>query len=262
MAQIRKLLENTIHDQNFFVDRPNGYPFYLLILVKTPARFFVEGEWIETPPNIAVVFHGGQPHLYGALLKLPDSLSFHSAYIDDWIHLESKELLLPEHFPYGKPIILHNPENYYSLFHLIALEYFGNSPHRHTILDALTTALLEKLLDASNTKKSSPFYYELVKLREKIYATPQQNWTVKNMADTLHISSGYLHTQYKNIFHTTCMKDVIHSRISNACELLSATQHSIEEIALSCGYHNTEHFIRQFKKEVGTTPSHYRNDRN
>ncbi len=81
------------------------------------------------------------------------------------------------------------------------------------------------------------------------------------MADSLHISNGYLHTQYKNIFHTTCMKDVIHSRISNACELLSATQHSIEEIALSCGYHNTEHFIRQFKKEVGTTPSHYRKDR-
>ncbi|MBE7045235.1 MAG: helix-turn-helix transcriptional regulator, partial [Ruminococcaceae bacterium] len=32
----------------------------------------------------------------------------------------------------------------------------------------------------------------------------------------------------------------------------------VEEISFACGYHNVEHFIRQFKKEVGMSPMQYR----
>lgn len=47
-------------------------------------------------------------------------------------------------------------------------------------------------------------------------------------------------------------------RIKQAATLLSDTDLSITDIGFSVGYENTETFIRAFKKEMGTTPSHFR----
>ena len=51
---------------------------------------------------------------------------------------------------------------------------------------------------------------------------------------------------------------MIDSRIQAASELLTSTRKSIEEVAEICGYHNTEHFVRQFRKKNGITPAKYR----
>lgn len=250
MIHISKIGENTLHDNSFLVDRPQGHSVYLLILVKTPARFFCEDRWIKTKKDVAVIFKPGQKHLYGSLID--------ENYIDDWLHIDSSSLILPEHFPYGTPIQLHNANNYYELFHLIHNEFFGVSPHKQTIIDALTNALLQKIMDENNTEQFPPIYYQLVNLREQIYSNPSKNWMIEDIADLLHISVGYLHLIYKQFFNTTCISDVINSRIEAACEFLTSTSKSVEEIGQLCGYNNTEHFIRQFKKVVGTTPGNYR----
>lgn len=254
MVQITKIGQNTKHDQTFLVDRPQGHPVYLLILVKTSAKFFVNSNWEETPAGIAVVFKAGQKHLYG---PINNQLEF-PAYIDDWMHIAPPLSILSEHFPFGIPIFLHNPENYYSLFHLIYTEFYGASPHKNGIIDHLTTALLNKLEDESKTKEYPAIYYQLAALREEIYRSPKLDWTIKGMADSIHISEGYLLSVYKHYFHTTCISDVISSRIQAASELLISTSKSVEEVAETCGYRNTEHFIRQFKNKTGLTPAKYR----
>lgn len=250
MITINKIGENTIHDTNFVIDRPYGHPVYLLILVKVPAKFYVDDEWITTPAHIAVIFRPLQKHLYSATTNMP--------YIDDWMHIKSSGPLLPAQFPFGKPILLHDPEPYYNLFHLIHNEMYGVSPHKNTIIDSLTNALLHKISDASNIKRFPPLYYKLVSLREQIYSSPEKNWNVNSMAKNLYISVGYFHSVYKHFFNTSCICDVIHARIQLACEFLIATDKSIEEIGYICGYNNTEHFIRQFKKEMNCTPAFYR----
>lgn len=254
MLEILKIGENTMHDHDFFVNRPKGHPVYLLILVKTKARFYVDNEWQNTPADIAVIFKPGQKHLYG---PLPDSPDF-PAYIDNWMHISSAAPILPEHFPFGHPILLHNPNDFYAFFHLIHNEFYGAAAHRNIIIDNLTTALLHKIADAGNTKEYPSIYYELTSLRESIYKNPQQAWNIPDIASTLNISEGYLYTLYKHFFGTSCMRDVIRSRIQTACELLISTGKSVEEIAEYCGYHHTEHFIRQFKSETGLTPAKYR----
>lgn len=254
MLQITKIGENTKHDGHFLVDRPHGHPVLLLILVKTPARFFVGSDWIDTPSGIAVIFRAGQKHLYGPSANCPDF----PAYIDDWLHIKPPISVLSDHFPYGEPVLLHNAEEYYSLFHLIHTEFYGASLHKNRIIDHLTTALLDKIEDESNTKEYPEIYYQLTSLRECIYQNPQKEWNVSDMAASLHISEGYFHSVYKHFFDTTCITDVISSRIQSASELLTSTSKSIEEIAEACGYHNTEHFIRQFRKKNGITPAKYR----
>lgn len=101
-------------------------------------------------------------------------------------------------------------------------------------------------------------YDRLVALRQEIDWDPSREWSVPYMAQKLNISTGYLHTIYQEYFHTTCMNDVIKSRVKLACELLVSGDTSVAEIAERCGYHNTEHFIRQFKKSMHTTPGKYR----
>ena len=65
---------------------------------------------------------------------------------------------------------------------------------------------------------------------------------------------------YKQQFGVSCMDDVIDFRLRKAKDLLAYTGHSIAEIAEQCGYKNTEHFCRQFRKNAGTTPGRFRKE--
>ena len=249
MINIIKLGENTVHDDSFEVDRPDGHPVYLLLLIKTTSDFLIDGAWRNINPDMAVIFKPGQRHRYRVNSD---------SYIDSWMHIDADRLNLGEHFPYGIPIPLHNPEDYYSLFHIIFSEFYGTSPHRGLIINDLTLALLHKIADAGNIRENSRLYYSLTNLREQIYKYPAKSWSVPYMADLLGISPGYLHSVYKQYFNTTCIGDVIQSRIQLACELLISNGLSVERISEICGYNNTEHFIRQFKESMGVTPGKYR----
>ncbi|MDE7307895.1 MAG: hypothetical protein K2N61_04405 [Lachnospiraceae bacterium] len=46
------------------------------------------------------------------------------------------------------------------------------------------------------------------------------DWNIKDMANSVHISEGYLLSVYKHYFNTTCISDVISSRIQAASKLL------------------------------------------
>lgn len=249
MIELLKIGENTTHDGSFQVDRPKGHPVYLLIFPKTPASFCIEGGWITTPPDIAILFKPGQAHRYDAL---------GDSYIDDWVHITFQDSLISEHFPFGKPVTLHNPDDYHRLFHIICKEFFGTSPHREDTLNSLMSALLYKLVDESDTIEYPAIYYELSRVRKHIYNHPCEEHSIEAIAAGLGISVGYFHSLYRRFFNTTCIRDVILSRLQSAGELLRSTSMSVEDIAAQCGYNHTEHFIRQFKKEYGTTPNKYR----
>ena len=51
---------------------------------------------------------------------------------------------------------------------------------------------------------------------------------------------------------------VANKRIAQACSLLSETEMSVQEVAAATGYLNDITFRRLFKKQIGVTPSEYR----
>lgn len=257
MFQILRLGEKTVHEGKFMVDRPKGHPFYLLLLLHSRGRFFIDDEWQEVEPGTAFVFRPGQRHLYGYIEK--DGT--HSNYADSWIHIESDVPLLKEHFPYGKPVVLHDAQQYHSLFHLLASEYFGTAGNKREAVRHLLSALLCKLENEADTIAYPELYYQILELRAAIYSKPGTDWNIQKMAKQLNISEGYFHAIYKKYFGTTCIQDVIEARLTYACEYLGGTDKTVEEIAEICGYHNVEHFIRQFKKNMKQTPLQYRKSR-
>ena len=250
MIEIHRIAENTVHDSSFKINRPTGYPVYLLILVLSPARFEVDGEWVDTPSDSIVLYKPRQKHCYAAS---------GGEYRNHWMHFSSNTPILPDRFPFGKPIHMHQSADYYNLFHMLHNEYYRLSPHRGKILNNLTTVILDKLFDESSHEAYPDIYYKLAALREQIYNAPSQPWSIDEMAAGLNISANYLHTLYRQYFKTTCIQDVIQSRTQYATELLTSNTKPIKEIAELCGYQSTEHFIRQFKTVTGTTPNRYRN---
>ncbi|MDF2487000.1 MAG: DNA-binding protein AraC-type, partial [Herbinix sp.] len=141
-------------------------------------------------------------------------------------------------------------------------EYISNLKHRDTSIDLLMKLILIKISEFMNEDapgNSFLSYYEVLqKLRKDIYNNPDKNWSVKDMARFCNISPSYLQTLYKQAYQTTCINDVINSKIQFSKVLLVKTNHTIKEIASQCGYHNYEFFMRQFKKYNHCTPSEYR----
>jgi len=51
---------------------------------------------------------------------------------------------------------------------------------------------------------------------------------------------------------------LLHRRLEHSLWLLRHTQNRITEVALSCGFSDLPHFNRLFKREIGVSPRHYR----
>lgn len=78
------------------------------------------------------------------------------------------------------------------------------------------------------------------------------------MASEVNMSRSYFQHIYRETFGVSCITDVISGKIEKAKELLSETTFTVSQVSLMCGYDNEEHFMRQFKKMVGVTPTKYR----
>lgn len=62
------------------------------------------------------------------------------------------------------------------------------------------------------------------------------------------MSTSHFQHLYSQFFGVSFQNDLIQMRISHAEKLLQTTLLSMEQIAEACGYSNSTHFFRQFKK--------------
>ena len=145
----------------------------------------------------------------------------------------------------------------------IAAEFYTLGSRRTKMLDSYMRMLLLKLSENGHRREvssqiSEPHYAMLMELREKIYRNPQLKWNVDAMAAYVNMSRSYFQHLYRETFGVSCISDVISGKIEKAKELLSETGCTVSQVAAMCGYDNEEHFMRQFKKTVGVTPTKYR----
>ncbi|MES2132877.1 MAG: helix-turn-helix transcriptional regulator [Bacteroidota bacterium] len=82
--------------------------------------------------------------------------------------------------------------------------------------------------------------------------------TVKFIASKLHVSPRYLSDLLKLETGKTAIELIHLSLISEAKNLLKANNQSISEIGYALGFENSPYFSKLFKKEVGISPTEYR----
>lgn len=99
---------------------------------------------------------------------------------------------------------------------------------------------------------------------QKVIALVEHDLTdslgLKNIAQALNLSPGYLSTLFKKEMGVTLTDYVNGKRMDHAALLLCTTDFSASAIAQQCGVADNNYFTKLFKKHTGKTPLQYRDD--
>jgi AraC-like DNA-binding protein/quercetin dioxygenase-like cupin family protein len=68
----------------------------------------------------------------------------------------------------------------------------------------------------------------------------------------------HLSREFRKHYDTTIGEFIRKRRIEHACQLLAASDTSLSEIALVCGFSDQSHFCAMFKSHTGLTPAKFR----
>ncbi len=254
--RINDMALNSRFGGSFAVNRDMWNRDFLLLHFRTPAIVILNGKEVQAEEGSFIIFHVGTPQKYYAA---------EATYSDDYIHFfidDDYNFIKELGIPFNKVLQIPKVNLFPKLLANLQHEYISIHKNKDITIDLLLKQLFIKMSEfVVNDQEDYNYfsYYDtLQRLRAVIYSNPEKNWTVPEMAKYCNLSSSYLQTLYKQAFHTTCINDVINSKMQQAKSLLVMTKYTVKEIAFRCGYQNVEYFMRQFKKYTGHTPTEYR----
>lgn len=228
----------------------------MLLVLRSSAWFLLNGERITTNGSAVIIFEKGYKQLYGAL---------DNEYINDWVHFDATDeeiqFLKAKGIRFNEIIELHTVSHLTDIIRNMCREKYSDNVNSENSALLYFDLFFNKLHDLTNIneKYDKPSLFEKIsKIRREIYNNPQDNRTVKEMADSIYISISYFQHSYKEFFGVGVKQDITNARIEHAKHLLFSTDYSIANVSKMCGYENDVHFMRQFKRYVGVTPTGYR----
>ncbi len=239
---------------SFFIDRPNGLGEFLFLHFYNSVEIIMHGKKIITEPHAVILYNPETPEYYKSYEPL----------LHDWFHFRGdKNDLKLNNLKFDE---IYYPNNYKFITETVAeleTEFFKDETHRDILSDLKIKELLIKIdRDITNTQEelSKPEYIKDFRyLRGEVFSNLDKNWTVSNMAKRLGLSESHFYLLYKKIYGITPTADLINAKINSAKNMLLFQNMRIDDIAIALGYKNTTHFIRQFKANIGISPTAYRN---
>lgn len=237
-------------DKNFIINRSSS-PYYALQLFWSSICIKIDEKDIVLPPHTLLIIDKDQPQYFHAKGE---------SMINDYVVFSAEKHEL-EGLILNKPFTLSRPEQYHNIIRFIDAEHRSANTRREESSTFMLQGLLSKCKDIfdyynsdSNTFKPRDAF---VQLRADILNFPYWDWNIPEMAKRCNLSTSRFQRAYKKLFSISPMSDVVNARILTAKIMLSSN-HTIKEIAAQCGYKNDQHFMKQFKKITGKTPSEYR----
>lgn len=94
---------------------------------------------------------------------------------------------------------------------------------------------------------------------EMMQGDPSKTFTLDKMAESVNLSAPYFCFLFKSITGVPPAKYLKTLRMRQAATLLTTTFLSVKEIVRRVGLADDSHFVRDFKRHFGRTPSEYRN---
>lgn len=93
---------------------------------------------------------------------------------------------------------------------------------------------------------------------EMMQVDPSRTFTLGKMAESVNLSPPYFCFLFKSITGVSPAKYLKTLRMDQAATLLTTTFLSVKEIVRRVGCTDESHFVRDFKRMYGRTPSEYR----
>lgn len=240
--------------KGFQLVRPRGYPEYTFLHFLTPVTMQLNGIAVDVKPGGCILFPPGMPQFFTASVPL----------VHDWFHAGNElEVLLDRYsIPLGQILYPSDHSFITDLLQKMELEQFSTGKHKEALLDGYMQEfliLLSRKLDSNSPQPKNSESLHIREMRQRILSHPTHHWTVEEMASLVGLSSSRFHAVYKQLFGISPMQDLIEARVEFAKNLLlQYPSMSLPQIAEKLGYNDQYHFIRQFRKEVGTTPGQFR----
>lgn len=180
-------------------------------------------------------------------------------------NLHLKGLLPGQIVADGSCPIIHSPQytsvitSYASiLLELAPLATTTPAPQLVTPLVVSLLALTTKLAAEASSSEQASTATLGQKIKEFIDEHYLENLKLPQIAEALHMNKYYLSHTFKNTTGYSPMQYVTQRRISEAQSLLLSTELTITEIALRCGWNDSNYFQNVFNSIVGMPPGRYR----
>jgi transcriptional regulator GlxA family with amidase domain len=85
-----------------------------------------------------------------------------------------------------------------------------------------------------------------------------ENISLKDLVKYSNMSLSSFMRSFTECMGTAPMNYLSELRLSKACSMLQSSELSISEIAMKCGYNDSNYFSRLFRKRLGLTPRKFR----
>lgn len=95
-------------------------------------------------------------------------------------------------------------------------------------------------------------------LKKQMLSNLRHSSTIEEMARLVNLSESHLQQLFKHTVGMSPIQYLKHLRLEKARELLEDSFLQIWKIGYMVGMADQSHFIQNFKKKYGTTPSDYR----
>lgn len=127
-------------------------------------------------------------------------------------------------------------------------------------ISRLFAVLLEKHYYTETVENASETAVKIAQLKpvlEYIEAHFAEPLSLAELSGIIGMNPKYFCRFFNSIIQQTPMNYVNYYRIEQAADLLCNTDTSVTEVGLECGFNDTCHFVKTFKKYKGITPKQY-----
>lgn len=108
------------------------------------------------------------------------------------------------------------------------------------------------------TEDSTKYSAKILHAIHYIEANHKRDISLEETAEEIHLNPSYLSHSFKKETGVTFLQYLNNLRIEKACELLSESDMTVEDIAFKVGYNSSSYFHKIFRTSMNITPKQYR----
>lgn len=204
---------------------------------------------------------GGSEHILSkgdVFFTLPDVELFYLPVEDDpweyvWFSFSGPDAAkIMSNFSFDKNTF-HFGDNHHEILCLLK-DLFDDSLQKSGYYAVLSA--FYKILNCIELKTETTQSYLAKQIIDENFSVPGFNISV--LLDSIGISHPQLLRLFKETYGITLIKYLTQKRLERAQHLLTTTDLSVKSVAFSSGFYDELHFMKIFKKHVGTTAIAYR----
>lgn len=244
------------------------YEFYYLmtgqrkLLMNQTIYEMAKGDFAFVPPNTIHRTSYKSSHAHERIAIKFEDYELEPLYRDPSLGYERIQELL-------QPAIIHIPESHRAYAEDLMLKIYYEGECTDIYSNSLRQCYLLELIlflfrckQAANTPESLDVTHESIQAAVSyIYEHYYENLTLYKIASHFGMSNSYFSKKFKTVTGFGFKEYLTGVRIQKATELLLKTKDSITDIALCCGFNDSNYFGDAFRKIKGVSPAKFRKNR-